>query len=50
MIREDERNVKQEKQNKSIEQQQKDRQPEKEMEKQSGYGDKKLEGPNFPAE
>ncbi|WP_286173512.1 hypothetical protein [Geobacillus sp. E263] len=42
--------MKQEKQNNSTEQQKKERQPEKDMEKQPGYGDKKLEGPNFPAE
>lgn len=38
------------KRNTSIEQQQKESQPVKEMEKQRGYGDKKLEGPNIPAE
>jgi hypothetical protein len=42
--------MKQPKQNNSLEQQQKKQQPEKEIEKQPGYGDKKLEGPNFPAE
>lgn len=40
----------QNKQNNSIEQQQKERQQEKEMEKRPGYGDKKLEGPNISAE
>ncbi|MBA2875199.1 hypothetical protein [Thermaerobacillus caldiproteolyticus] len=37
-------------QNRSGEQQYKDRQQEKDMEQQPGYGDKKLEGPNRPAE
>jgi hypothetical protein len=42
--------MKQAKQNNNVEQQQKKQQPEKDTEKQPGYGDKKLEGPNFPAE
>ncbi|MFD2359077.1 hypothetical protein [Saccharococcus thermophilus] len=41
--------MKQPKQNNSLEQQKKQQQ-EKDIEKQPGYGDKKLEGPNFPAE
>ncbi|WP_256371095.1 MULTISPECIES: hypothetical protein [Geobacillus] len=36
--------------NDSVEQQQKKQQPDQDMEKQPGYGDKKLEGPNHPAE
>ncbi|MGZ0085473.1 hypothetical protein [Geobacillus sp. YF-1] len=42
--------MKQPKRNDSLEQQQKKQQPDKELEKQPGYGDKKLEGPNYPAE
>jgi hypothetical protein len=42
--------MKQPKQNNNLEQQQKKQQSEKDIEKQPGYGDKKLEGPNFPAE
>jgi len=42
--------MRQPKQNDSLEQQRKKQQSEKEMEQQSGYGDKKLEGPNDPAE
>ncbi|MBB6283937.1 MULTISPECIES: hypothetical protein [Geobacillus] len=42
--------MRQPKPNDSLEQQRKKQQPEKEMEKQPGYGDKKLEGPNYPAE
>ncbi|ESU71774.1 hypothetical protein T260_11910 [Geobacillus thermopakistaniensis] len=36
--------------NDSVEQQQKKQQPDKDREKQPGCGDKKLEGPNHPAE
>jgi hypothetical protein len=34
----------------SLEQSFKDRQDDKDLEKKPGYGDKKLEGPNRPAE
>jgi hypothetical protein len=37
-------------QNRSEEQPYKNRQQKKEMEQQPGYGDKKLEGPNQPAD
>ncbi|ADI27078.1 MULTISPECIES: hypothetical protein [Geobacillus] len=42
--------MRQPKQNNSPEQQEKKQQPDKDREKQPGYGDKKLEGPNHPAE
>lgn len=42
--------MRQPQQNDSLEQQRKKQQPAKNMKKQPGYGDKKLEGPNSPAE